>query len=242
MSDQENFLSRWNRRKQAAKHESKHESADDSDATRETIVPEPDADDPRRGASAVAPGESMAPPSGRAGADKPNEPPTFDVSTLPPLESITAESDIRAFLTKGVPAELTRAALRRAWSADPSIRDFVGMAENQWDFTAPNEIMGFGPLESGEDIARMVEDVFGNVRPPDTPRPDDQNLSAQDVGTKIADAADTDQVPANAREEESAAQDVVHCSENNTAAQYSEQSSDDLEPAQRRGHGRALPQ
>ena len=37
--------------------------------------------------------------------------------------SITAATDIRAFLAPGVPAELTRAALRRAWTADPAIRD-----------------------------------------------------------------------------------------------------------------------
>ena len=51
----------------------------------------------------------------------------------PPL-TITAETDIRAFLQKGVPAQLTRAALRRAWVADPNIRNFREIAENQWDF------------------------------------------------------------------------------------------------------------
>ena len=38
--------------------------------------------------------------------------PEFDVTTLPPLESINALTDITAFLQKGVPAELARAALR----------------------------------------------------------------------------------------------------------------------------------
>ena len=49
---------------------------------------------------------------------------------LPATESITADTDIRAFLAPGIPAHLTRAALRRAWAADPAIRDFVGLAEN----------------------------------------------------------------------------------------------------------------
>ena len=49
-------------------------------------------------------------------------------------ESIVAESDVRAFLAPGVPPELTRAALRRTWSADPKIRDFIGLSENSWDF------------------------------------------------------------------------------------------------------------
>jgi hypothetical protein len=38
------------------------------------------------------------------------------VPQLPSIESIVAESDVRAFLAPGVPPELTRAALRRAWS------------------------------------------------------------------------------------------------------------------------------
>ena len=59
---------------------------------------------------------------------------------LPPVESIDAATDIRAFLNKGVPQDLTRAALRRAWSSDPAIRDFIGLSENSWDFTAPEGV------------------------------------------------------------------------------------------------------
>jgi Protein of unknown function (DUF3306) len=55
-------------------------------------------------------------------------------TALPPIESIDAASDIRCFLTPDVPVELTRAALRRAWVADPAIRDFVGVSENSSDF------------------------------------------------------------------------------------------------------------
>jgi hypothetical protein len=62
-------------------------------------------------------------------------------------------------LRKGVPADLTRAALRRAWASDPAIRDFIGIAENQWDFNDPNGIPGFGPLapmESGVDVLAQI--------------------------------------------------------------------------------------
>jgi Protein of unknown function (DUF3306) len=82
--------------------------------------------------------------------------PVFDVATLPPIESIVADSDIRPFLALGVPAELTRAALRSAWAADPAIRDFVGIAESQWDFNDPAAIPGFGPLGVAE-YARALE-------------------------------------------------------------------------------------
>jgi hypothetical protein len=82
---------------------------------------------------------------------------------LPPIESITAESDIRAFLAPGVPEELSRAALRRAWVIDPTIRDFVGIAENQWDFTRPDDVPGFGSLEVTAELRRMVDRLVGGV-------------------------------------------------------------------------------
>ena len=87
----------------------------------------------------------------------------FDPATLPPIESITADSDIRAFLQSGVPADLTKAALRRVWTTDPAIRDFIGIAENQWDFTDPTAMPGFGPLEATDDVARACRPGDGET-------------------------------------------------------------------------------
>lgn len=83
----------------------------------------------------------------------------FDPASLPPIESILAGTDITAFLRASVPAELTRAALRRAWASDPAIRDFIGIAENQWDFNDPNAIPGFGPLDPSENPADILAQV-----------------------------------------------------------------------------------
>ena len=81
-----------------------------------------------------------------------------DLSSLPPIESIDAATDITAFLRKGIPQELRHAALRRAWSADPAIRDFVGLAENAWDFNDPNAMPGFGPLDCSEaEVSALVD-------------------------------------------------------------------------------------
>lgn len=88
----------------------------------------------------------------------------FDVASLPTLESIGAESDIRAFLEAGVPGDLVRSALRRAWSSDPAIRDFVGLSENSGDFNAPGAMAGFGPIER-EEVGRLLTRLFGE---PDT--------------------------------------------------------------------------
>jgi hypothetical protein len=60
-----------------------------------------------------------------------------------------------------VPAELTRAALRRTWTSDPAIRDFVGIAENQWDFNDPNAIPGFCPLLATENVPAVLTQALG---------------------------------------------------------------------------------
>jgi hypothetical protein len=102
----------------------------------------------------------------------------FNGAKLPPIESIGAGSDIRPFLAFGVPADLTRAALRRAWSTDPTIRDFIGLSENSWDFDAQDGVPGFGSLTrplmarttgeaEGLDVERLVPiPTVGTVQVP----------------------------------------------------------------------------
>jgi len=141
VSEAENFLSRWARLKREAA-ETPDDAAPDTPAT--------GADEPTA--------KAIPPPAPKL---------EFDLSTLPPVESITAATDIRAFLAPGVPPELTRAALRRAWVVDPKIRDFIGIAENQWDFTAADAMPGFGPLGPLDDVRRMVARVMGEE--PETP-------------------------------------------------------------------------
>jgi len=144
---EDDFLKRWSRRK------------------REVAEAE-------KPAPAKAETREQAPPPEHAASDEPAKESEgeFDPATLPPIESITALSDITAFLRAGVPEELTRAALRRVWTADPAIRDFVGLAENAWDFTDPNAMPGFGPLESTDEvrrmIARIVDSIGEAVKPP----------------------------------------------------------------------------
>src|SRR5919204_4393060 len=134
MTERETFLHRWSRRKRAA-------------APAAPAAPEsrPWQEQP-----------AAPPPAPRPPPELP-----FDVSKLPPLDSITAETDIRAYLAPGVPAEVTRAALRRAWAADPKIRDFVGLSENAWDFNAPGGVAGFGPLEMTDELRAQVAQMVG---------------------------------------------------------------------------------
>ncbi len=146
MSEPENFLSRWSRRKLEGEHDADVAQQRPEDPT---TVPSPAAD-----ATPEQSNETAEP--------KPDEP-AFDITKLPSLESITSETDIRLFLQKGVPADLTRAALRRAWTADPAIRDFIEIAENQYDFATGSDLPGFGALDaSADDIRQMVANVFGD--------------------------------------------------------------------------------
>jgi len=134
------FLRRWSRRKRT--QQSNRDAA--PAPSRERMGAETNA-----ASDATASGEAVQP--------------AFDPATLPPIESITAMSDVRAFLAPGVPDELTRAALRRVWVTDPTIRDFVGLAENQWDFTKPDGVPGFGSLELTPELRRMVAGMFGKA-------------------------------------------------------------------------------
>jgi uncharacterized protein DUF3306 len=148
-----NFLRRWSRRKRAAETRGR------------------EAGQPSKSASAKKSASSRSFEPGTA------ELPAFDPTSLPPIESVAAVSDVRAFLAPGVPVELSRAALRRAWMTDPAIRDFVGLAENQWDFTKPEAVPGFGTLELTPQvrciIAELVADPGAAASRPD---PDSQDV------------------------------------------------------------------
>jgi len=99
---------------------------------------------------------AVAQPPPDAAAEEP-----FDPASLPSIESIVANTDISGFLQSRVPAALTRAALRQAWSSDPAIRDFIGIAENQWDFNDPNAMPGFGPLLEGDRLPELLAQALG---------------------------------------------------------------------------------
>lgn len=126
------FLSRWSRRKLELRRAEEEVATPDVPAV---------AADPGPAADELSPEELAA---------------------LPAIESLTSESDIAAFLRKGVPQALRNAALRRAWALDPEIRDYVGHARDYgYDWNVPGGVPGTGPLDEGTNVARMVEDVFG---------------------------------------------------------------------------------
>jgi hypothetical protein len=88
--------------------------------------------------------------------------PEFDITTLPDIETATAETDFTAFLQKGVPEFLKRQALRRAWCLDPGIRDFVGPADYAWDFNVEGGVPGFS-LSLGGDVKKLLAQAIGQL-------------------------------------------------------------------------------
>jgi hypothetical protein len=238
----EGFLERWSRKKAEAEHASTAAptTPDLTAVARPTEPAPPEQSEDSAKASAVT-------------ASKPE----FDLSSLPSLDTITAATDIRAFLAPGVPKEIARAALRRAWSSDPAIRNFVGLAENAWDFTDPNAMAGFGDLPQGYDVKKLVAQILGESKKPIEPEAVPANsaaLESAQTAEEIAAPVDHHSAggstpslppPALANEQKVASAElengIVHCG-TNTAPQNSNSGNNTEEGKHRRQHGSALPQ
>ena len=182
MNDPDNFLSRWSRRKREAGVQSGREANAPLERNdRGEAVTPPCGDDKSPGTSGSEPPASSVP--------------DFDVSSLPPIEAIGADTDISAFLQKGVPSALRHAALRRVWSADPAIRDFIGPNENFWDAAGPDGIPGFGDLDPNLDVKRMVSELFGEIEPakakPETSEFTDASGSSAEISETPSPSDDT---------------------------------------------------
>jgi hypothetical protein len=46
---------------------------------------------------------------------------------------------------------------------DPAIRNFVGLAENSWNFNAPSDVPGFGPLLPTDDVEGLLAHALGHA-------------------------------------------------------------------------------
>ena len=236
MSDPETFVARWSRLKRQSEKE-----AAEQDATA--------AGQPKAASAPAAPkaaGEA-------AGAEPTGSPaPGFDPESLPSIESIAADTDIRAFMQSGVPGALTKAALRRAWSADPAVRDFIGLAENQWDFTDPTAIGGFGTLEATGDVRKLVAQAMAKTGEPGEQLPEATGRNAP--ASVRRNTAPSDRAPSVSGMQEPG---VPHESPRDppattgapdqqgpvdVAMRDDEQPAKQPRQANRRGHGSALPQ
>jgi hypothetical protein len=220
MSEREKFLDRWSRRKREAADEPAPAEAKDA------------------AVASTPPAEVKAPAT---------EVP-FDPASLPPIESISAESDISVFLKPGVAPDISRAALRRAWSADPAIRDFVGLVENGWDFNDPNGIPGFGPI-TADEVARLLTQLVGAPpAPAETGRPQQAAQTPDDAEQNPPPAVDSKQAQQLRQDQPPPTQEIAAAelssrqgNEEDAALQNNHDDPEDVPPSRRSGHGGALP-
>src|SRR5262245_560294 len=210
MNDPENFISRWSRRKR--------------DAGDEKAQPEDKKTADEASLKSPQPGAASPPV------------PEFDPASLPPIESIEAGTDISAFMRSGVPSALRHAALRRAWSADPAIRDFLGLNENFWDASGPEGISGFGELDRSLDVKRMVSELFGE-NAPEAAKSDSSDNSAAPSAVSQGGIDETSK--SDVRPETEVVDNPRHTE---IAATQNQPAPERSEPKPLRRHGGALPE
>jgi hypothetical protein len=252
----QNFLLRWSRRKQAAAQEAEPAKS----------APRPESAAAQHDAAGTREPQSRNTFGAGQNAPDPGTP-AVDATSLPAIEAITAATDIRAFLAAGVPAELTRAALRRAWTSDPKIRDFIGLADYDWDFNTPGSMAGFGPLEGADALrvqaARRIgpsdaqDGAFqadaaqgdaaqgGAAEVPEHGLGAEQNAPASDASVRDRPDQTTKIIggdePSPKIEASQERDELAQPQRNHTAAQQQQENLEDVQSIARCRHGGALP-
>ncbi|NKE46472.1 DUF3306 domain-containing protein [Roseomonas frigidaquae] len=179
MSDAEDgFLSRWSRLKRRPEPEV---------TPGPDVTPEPEV---TPGADAMAEGgfKSPAPQA----CPIPGVP-EIDLSALPRIEDLTESSDFTLFLRPGVPAALRGAALRRMWSLDPTIRDFIGPADYAWDYNNPAGMPPGFSLDIGGKLKELLAQAIGERPEGEAPQPGPSVATAEEAAApQLAAEADHD--------------------------------------------------
>ncbi|MBB4002005.1 MAG: DUF3306 domain-containing protein [Aurantimonas endophytica] len=131
------FFARWSRRKLEDASPEPDEAIDAPSQTGDSPTPTFEAD-----------------ASGNAITDE-------ELAALPDPDAVTTWSDITGFLRQGVPLALRNRALRRIWSLDPSIRDYIGDARDYaWDWNTPGGMPLSGPLSATTDVGKIVRGLY----------------------------------------------------------------------------------
>lgn len=245
MSDAENFLSRWARRKREAV------KTGDADAPPSAEASSPGGDERRSTEEARTQSPQAGSGDRQPAGSLQTDATAFDLADLPDIESISAETDISVFFQAGVPEDLKRAALRRAWATDPKIWNYIERADYDWDFNDPVAMPGFGPLQMTEslrqEVARLLGETLGSDRPPlpatAAPQPREMAQEIQPMAAAANSNCRSAQVESAAPTKESQVGEVQPAvQENHTALQQEPAPVENLQSSARRRHGRALPE
>ena len=123
---------------------------------------------------------------------------------IPPDATTIPIEDITAWLGRNIPEGWREVALRRMWSADLSIRDFIGPADYAWDWNTPGGAPGWGPMRAADDMVRLLARAIGE----DLPKPPDPLAEPEVAPDEIAIVA-ADETPPVAIEPPPASEPVA---------------------------------
>jgi hypothetical protein len=129
VSGDDNFISRWSRRKREAR------------------------EDEARGTRREARGEPVPVPEAPVPMEASSQPPAAPPEPLPPVESLTPESDFAPFMREGVDPELKRSAMKKLF-ADPRFNVMDGLDVYIDDYSKPDPLPE-GWLEKMTQVARL---------------------------------------------------------------------------------------
>lgn len=119
--------------------------------------------------------------AGEVTAQRPNAEPEASVEGLPPIDSLTGDSDFTAFMRPGVPEALRNRALRKLWGSDPVYANLDGLLEYGEDFAEPFRFAGtvatvYRILEGMPD----PESAQPEAAPPERQSPEDSATTMPD--------------------------------------------------------------
>jgi hypothetical protein len=98
---------------------------------------------------------------------------------IPPDATTIPVEDITAWLGRNIPEGWREVALRRMWSADTAIRDFIGPADYAWDWNTPGGAPGWGPLRATDDLIKLLARAIGE----DLPKPDPEPAETPEIAS-----------------------------------------------------------
>ncbi len=124
--DEDGFLGRWSRRKQAVRRSATAHSGRGGATPVELARGTPPAPMPPPAADA----EARLPAAGDREQSEEKAP-----ADLPPVDGLDKDSDYAQFLKKGVPEALKRQALKRLWTSDPQFHVVDPFTEYGGDYT-----------------------------------------------------------------------------------------------------------
>ncbi len=164
----EDFLSRWSRRKQSRP------------ADGDEVLPD---GGPDGGPEGGPEGGSAAEAAGPDGQVDPDAGDPEVVARLPDIDEMDESSDFAAFLAKGVPEALQRRALRKLWRLNPLFANLDGLNDYDEDFTISATL-----AEGVKTIYKVGRGMISK-----DPEPDDQDApaTAESADPEDAEAAQT---------------------------------------------------